>query len=67
MTESVTIMNAIPLSFNTILYDPLWVYRPHHGFGGHLDGRQPHMKLQFLYGNLMSNNFCKTAVNSENI
>ena len=67
MTESVTIMNVIPLFFNTTLYDPLRVYRPHHGFGGHLDSRQPHVKLQFLYGNLMSNNFCKTAVIFENI
>ena len=67
MTESVTIMNVIPLFFNTTLYDPLRVYRPHHGFGGHLDSRQPHVKLQFSYGNLMLNDFCKTAVNSENI
>ena len=65
MTESVTIRNVIPLIFYTMLYDPLWVYRPYHSFGCHLDSRQPHAKLQCLYGNLILNNFCKTAVNSD--
>lgn len=62
MTESVTIMNVIPLFFYTMLYNPLRVYRPYHGFGGPVDGRQPHAKLKCLYGNPVSNNFCKTAV-----
>ena len=61
MTESVTIMNVIPLFFYTILYDPLQVYRPYLGFGGHIDGRQPHAKLKCLYGNPMPNNFCKCS------
>ena len=62
MTETVTIMDVIPLFFYTMLFDPQQMYRPYHNFGGHVDGWQAHEKLKCLLGNPMSNNFCKTAV-----
>ena len=62
MQETVTIMDVIPLFFYTMLYNPLQMYRPYHNFGGHVDGWQAHAKLKGLFGNPMSNNFCKTAV-----
>ena len=67
MTETVTIMDVVPLFFYTMLFDPLQMYRSYHNFGGHVDGWQAHAKLKCLFGNPMSNNFCKTAVNFENI
>ena len=36
--------------------------RPCHGFWRHLDDLATREKLQCLYKNLMSNNFCRTAV-----
>ena len=39
----------------------IW-YRPYLSLEAILTGRQPHEKLQCLYGNLMLNNFRKTAV-----
>lgn len=40
-------MNVIPLFFfYTMLYNPLWVYRPYLGFGGRVDGRPPACKIK---------------------